>query len=101
RVFPGFDEPGFKTPFDIAVTTRAANAVIGNMPVKGEQPAGEGLRRVEFATTPPLPTYLIALAVGPLDVVEAVALPPNAVRDRPLPLRGAATRGKGPRLRYA
>src|SRR5690606_4705051 len=35
RAFPGFDEPGFKTPFDIAVTTRAANAVIGNMPVKG------------------------------------------------------------------
>jgi len=70
RMFPGFDEPGFKTPFDIAVTTRAANAVIGNTPVRAEAAAGEALKRVEFLTTLPLPTYLIALAVGPLDIVE-------------------------------
>ena len=38
RMFPGFDEPGFKTPFDIAVTTRAANAVVGNTPVRSERP---------------------------------------------------------------
>ncbi len=101
RAFPGFDEPGFKTPFDVAVTTRAANAVIGNAPVRSESAAGNGLKRVQFETTLPLPTYLVALAVGPLDVVEASPLPPNAVRDRPLPLRGVATRGKGPKLRYA
>ncbi|TFG85427.1 MAG: M1 family peptidase [Chromatiales bacterium] len=101
RMFPGFDEPGFKTPFDVAVTTASANAVIGNAPVQGEAPAGDGRKRVSLATTLPLPTYLIALAVGPLDVVEAPPLPANAVRQRPLPLRGVATRGKGPRLRYA
>ncbi len=101
RMFPGFDEPGFKTPFDIAVTTSSENAVIGNMPVRRESAAGEGRKRVEFATTLPLPTYLIALAVGPLDVVVAPALPPNAVRKHPLPLRGVATRGKGPRLAFA
>ena len=101
RMFPGFDEPGFKTPFDIAVTTRATNAVVGNAPVRVERPAGGGMKRVEFATTLPLPTYLIALAVGPLDVVAATPLPPNTVRNHPLPLRGAVTRGKGPKLRYA
>jgi alanyl aminopeptidase len=101
RMFPGFDEPVFKTPFDIAVTTQAGNAVIGNAPVRGERPAGEGRKRVEFETTKPLPTYLIALAVGPLDVVESAPLPPNAVRDRPLPLRAVATRGKGGKLAYA
>ncbi len=101
RMFPGFDEPGFKTPFDIAVTTRAANSVVGNAPVRVERPAGEGRKRVEFATTLPLPTYLIALAVGPLDIVEAPPLPASEVRANPLPLRGVATRGKGPRLRYA
>ncbi|MEZ5565988.1 MAG: M1 family metallopeptidase [Gammaproteobacteria bacterium] len=101
RMFPGFDEPGYKTPFDIAVTTRAANVVIGNTPVRSERPAGEGLKRVEFMTTLPLPTYLLALAVGPLDVVDGPAIPPNKIRDRPLPLRGIATRGKGPRLKYA
>jgi len=101
RMFPGFDEPGFKTPFDIAVTTRTGNAVVGNTPVTGEQPAGDGLKRVQLATTLPLPTYLIALAVGPLDVVEGKPVPPNGARTTPLPLRGVATRGKGPRLRYA
>jgi alanyl aminopeptidase len=101
RMFPGFDEPGFKTTFDIAVTTRSVDAVVGNAPVRAERPAGEGRKRVELATTLPLPTYLIALAVGPLDVVAAPPLPANAVRRQPLPLRGAVTRGKGPRLRYA
>jgi alanyl aminopeptidase len=101
RMFPGFDEPGFKTPFDIAVTTGTANAVIGNTPILSEAPAGIGRKRVSLATTLPLPTYLIALAVGPFDVVEAPPLPASAVRKQPLPLRGVATRGKGPRLRYA
>ncbi|HHQ15199.1 MAG TPA: M1 family peptidase, partial [Chromatiales bacterium] len=60
-----------------------------------------GLKRVDFRTTKPLPTYLIALAVGPLDVVDWVDLPANAVRDRPLPLRGVATAGKGGQLEFA
>lgn len=101
RMFPGFDEPAFKTPFDITVTTRDSNVVIGNTPVKAETAAGEGLKRVQFDTTLPLPTYLLALAIGPLDVVEGQPIPPNAIRDRPVPLRGVATRGKGPRLAYA
>ena len=99
--FPGFDEPAFKTPFDIAVTAHSDHAVITTMPETGVEPAGEGLVRRTFATTPPLPTYLIAFAVGPLDVVEGDPLPPTDVRDHPLPLRGVATKGKGPRLAYA
>lgn len=101
RMFPGFDEPVFKTPFDITVTTRAQNVVVGNAPVLGEEPAGEGLKRVVLARTAPLPTYLVEVAVGPFDVVAAAPLPPNAVRQWPLPLRGIATRGKSERMRYA
>jgi len=101
RVFPGFDEPGFKTPFDIAVTTSAANAVISSTGVRAEHPGGDGLKRVEFETTLPLPTYLLALVAGPLDVVEAPPLPPGLVRRQPIPLRGVTTRGKGERIEYA
>jgi alanyl aminopeptidase len=101
RVFPGFDEPAFKTPFDITVTTANRNITIGNAPVQSEEPAGDGLKRVTFDTTEPLPTYLLAFVVGPLDIVEGAPLPPNSVRDRPLPLRAAATRGNGGRLRFA
>ena len=46
-------------------------------------------------------SHLIALAVGPLDIVEGTPLPPNGSRKTPLPVRFVATRGKGPRLRYA
>src|SRR5262249_12989133 len=65
------------------------------------QGAGVAWDRVVFAPTPPLPSYLLALAVGPLDVVAAPDLPPSAVRRRPLPLRGVATRGRGGELAYA
>lgn len=101
RMFPGFDEPGFKTPFDISVTTASANAVIGNTPIQTTTPAGKDRKRVTFVTTLPLPTYLVALAVGPLDVVAGAPLPVNTVRKQPLPLRGVATRNKGPKLEYA
>jgi alanyl aminopeptidase len=57
--------------------------------------------RVSFGTTKPIPSYLVALAVGPLDVVKAPDVPPNAVRSRPLPLRGVAAHGRGPELAYA
>ena len=101
-MFPGFDEPGFKTPFDIAVTTRTANAVVGNTPVPGEQPGRRGPEAGQLATTLPLPTYLIALAVGPLDIVEGAPLPPNARPQAAAAARGASRpAARGPRLRYA
>ncbi len=101
RLFPGFDEPVFKTPFDITVTTDEKNVVISNAPVGNEESAGGGLKRVTFIPTEPLPTYLLALAIGQLDVMEGSPLPPNSVRKRALPLRAVATSGKGDRLHFA
>jgi alanyl aminopeptidase len=63
--------------------------------------ASAGTSRVRFATTAKLPTYLVAFAVGPLDVVEGPALPPHGPRAHAIPLRGAAARGRGPELAYA
>ncbi len=34
RAFPGFDEPRFKTPFDIAITTGASDNAISNGPAR-------------------------------------------------------------------
>lgn len=101
KVFPCFDEPGFKTPFDLTLVVPEDHAAIANAPERSSEPAGEGRRRVRFATTEPLPTYLVALAVGPLDVVEAPPIGASDVRDRPVPLRGVAPRGRGPQLAYA
>ncbi len=100
RVYPGFDEPRFKTPFDLSVTTLAGDVAISNTPQRRAVKLGAGTRH-DFATTRPLPTYLIAFAVGPLDVSATVLVPPNAVRREPLPLRLVGTRGQAGRFAYA
>jgi alanyl aminopeptidase len=99
--FPCFDEPGFKAPFDVELTVRSEHVAVANTLAVAETPLADGLKRVRFATTVSLPTYVLAWAVGPLDVVEAFPVRPQASRRQPLPLRGIATNGRGPELRYA
>lgn len=101
RAFPGFDEPGLKATFDVSVTAPSGDKVIGNTPVTNDTGAGNGMMRWTFETTKPLPTYLVALAVGPLDIVDFGDIPANQYRDHPVHLRGIAAKGMGPKLQYA
>ncbi len=101
QVFPSFDQPGFKVPFEITVIARKGDAVIANAPEASSEELADGQVRHVFQKTRPLPTYLIALAVGPYDVVDQGLIPPNAVRDRGVPLRGIVARGHGDQMRYA
>ena len=101
QVFPGFDEPSFKTTFDVAVIAPSDVEAIGNTPELERRELEDGRVRHRYARTPRLPTYLLAWAVGPLDVVDAPDIAPNAWRDRAVPLRGVTTRGRGPELAYA
>jgi alanyl aminopeptidase len=100
EAFPCFDEPAFKIPYDVTLAVPKGQRAIANARELASVVVGE-LEAHRFATTAPLPSYLLAFAVGPLDVVEAPAVAPNATRDKPLPLRGVAVAGKGPRLAYA
>ncbi len=101
RTFPGFDEPRFKTPFDISVTIGGDDSAVSNGPERETVALDDGRKRVAFKTTKPIPTYLVALAVGDFDVVEWRPIPPNDVRPDPIPLRGIAPKGKGGKLGYA
>ncbi len=99
--FPGFDEPRFKVPFDIELTVPADEVAVANTRQTAEKKSSDGKwKTLTFATTKPLPTYLVAFAVGPWDVVDAPPIPPNDIRKNPLPLRGIAPRGKGKKLAW-
>jgi alanyl aminopeptidase len=99
--FPCFDEPRFKTPFDITLTVPGDQLVASSTPVDRAVRLSSGLQRVAFVRTPPLPTYLVAWVVGPFDVVRGPDIPPVEGRPFAVPLRGIAAKGSGPRLRYA
>jgi alanyl aminopeptidase len=106
RAFPSFDEPVFKAPWDLELVIPAGDTAITNAPQVSEQPlegggGGGGRKRVRFATTLPLPSYLLAFAVGPFDVVPAPLLPPGELRKAPLLVRGVAAKGRGPDLAHA
>jgi aminopeptidase N len=101
KIFPSFDEPSFKVPFYLSITAPSAATVVTTTPLVATDDLGDGRSRRFFATTPPLPTYLLAFVVGPYDVNEWAPVPPNEVRKRPLPLRGVAVAGQGARMDYA
>ncbi len=84
RCFPCFDEPGFKIPFQMTVAAPSNQRVIANAPQLKENRKGGWTTHV-FAPTPPMPSYLVALAVGPYD---SVAVPGMSVPGRILAPKG-------------
>lgn len=70
RAFPGFDEPAFKVPVTVALVVPEKLMAVANTPVVSETVLEGGSKRVAFAPTRPLPTYLVAFAVGDFEAVE-------------------------------
>jgi aminopeptidase N len=102
RFMPGFDEPRFKTPFDLTLTVPQTDTAIANTSIEREEILEEeGLKRISFKSTRPLPTYLLSLAVGPFDRLDGPSLSPNEVRDFPVPLTGYTRAGKANEISYA
>ena len=70
RAFPCFDEPGYKTPWQITLHVRSTDKAFANTPAVSKPRRAGGMKKVVFAPTKPLPSYLVAFAVGPFDVVD-------------------------------
>ena len=98
--FPGFDEPRFKTPFDISITIPDDQTAVANTMQVREVPAAKGWKTLTFAQTKPLPTYLVAFAVGPWDIAKAPDIAPGTWRSTPLQLRGVAPAGEAHRMAH-
>jgi puromycin-sensitive aminopeptidase len=80
RLFPCFDEPAFKAVWRLRVSGVPNQAIaISNSRVVHDDNDGHGGRRLTFAPTPPLSSYLVAVIVGPL-----VASPIVMARDVPI-----------------
>ena len=96
RAFPCFDEPGFKVPWRLTLHVKKEHLAFHNTPIEEETDEPDGMKAVRFAQTKPLPSYLVALAVGPFETVEAGAWGQNKVK-----LRIVAPKGKTAEAKYA
>ncbi|XP_050667556.1 aminopeptidase N [Leptidea sinapis] len=68
RMFPCFDEPGFKAPFELSVVRPKNMVALSNTPIlKTEEIAGEpDAVRVYFERTPPMSTFTLGLVIAEL-----------------------------------
>jgi len=72
RIYACFDQPDLKARFEFTVTVPDSWLVVSNMaPDVTAAPAGPGEQRWHFPPTPPMSTYITAIAAGPYHVVRA------------------------------
>ncbi len=72
RAFPCWDEPDAKAVFAITLVVDEDLTAVSNAAVLSDESLGEGRRRVQFADTMPMSTYLVAFVIGPLEVAGPV-----------------------------
>jgi alanyl aminopeptidase len=68
RAFPCFDEPRFKTAWELSIHVRRSDNAFANAPQLSESEEPGGMKLVRFALTRALPAEVVAFAVGPFDV---------------------------------
>jgi aminopeptidase N len=85
-VYANFEQPDLKASFTISVIVPAGWTVLSNEPVADTMPVGElgaaggqdsAASRWRFWPTPPLPTYLFAVAAGEYHVVRGTHTTPR------------------------
>ncbi len=96
RAFPCFDEPDMKAEWQLTLVVPQGMGAFANMPAEREADAAAGTKEVTFARTPPLPSYLVAFAVGEFDVRDGGRAGRNGT-----PIRIVVPKGQGAEAAYA
>jgi alanyl aminopeptidase len=91
RITPCFDEPRFKTPWRVTLVVPKREVALANMP-EVKTSVVESKKEIVFAPTPPMPSYLLAIAVGPFELVDAGVVGRNKI-----PVRVAVPAGRAKR----
>src|SRR6185295_4524495 len=80
KAFPCWDEPSFKIPFQITLVVPKAHRAVANTLIARTIP-GKTTNTVVFRTTKPVPSYILAIATGPLEMVpiHGMSVPGNVV----------------------
>ncbi|MDQ2712899.1 MAG: ERAP1-like C-terminal domain-containing protein [Acidobacteriota bacterium] len=93
--FPCFDEPSYKVPWQLTLDVPEQDDAVSNTPVL-KQDARDGRKIVQFKQTKPLPSYLVAFAVGQFDFVPAGYAGKNRA-----PIRIVTPKGHAAEAKYA
>ncbi len=72
RAFPCWDEPALKATFATTLIVDADHLAISNTAEIASEILEDGRRRVTFAPTMRLSTYLVAFVVGPLEATKPI-----------------------------
>jgi alanyl aminopeptidase len=96
KAFPCFDEPNFKIPWNVSLRVPRELVALSNAPELSTAEHDDGTKSVTFAQTKPLPSYLVALGVGPFELVDAGKAGRNGT-----PVRIVTPRGKAREARWA
>lgn len=94
RAFPCFDEPRFKTPWEISIRVPGDLKAFSNAPQVSDKPQAGGWHLLQFAPTRPLAAEVVAFAIGPFDVWEGAPAGVKAIPVNVLTPRGEAAKGK-------
>jgi aminopeptidase N len=92
RFFPCWDEPAFRSLFQLTAVVPENWLAVSNMPIESEKKI-DGGKEVRFEPTPPMSSYLNVFVAGELDLIESQVGPTH--------IRVIATKGKGELGRYA
>ena len=95
RAFPCFDEPSFKVPWTLTLRVPRGLVALSNTPIASQTDDG-ATTTVTFTRTQPMPSYLVAVAVGRFDLVDLGTAGANHT-----PMRIAVPKGRAAEARYA